>query len=209
MEQSDDAVVERVTVREAAGIFRSREALEKAIDALQLAGFNRSSLAIMARTDVVREKLADVYAPVRRSHPKPSAASRAFMLSGEATGPLSGVAGLLAFIGATTAAASVVASGGALAIAAVAASAGGMFAGGLGAWFAAALGDREAARLEEQLAAEGIVLWVRLRSPDRDAIAQEVLSQNGAEDVRVLDVAVEKRLEDIPLSSLLSDERVT
>lgn len=209
MEQSDDASLERVTVREAAGVFHSREALENAIEALQAAGFDRSSLAIMARSEAVHEKLGDIYTSVRRSDDSRNAASRAFLLSGEARSPLAGVAALLGFIGASAAAAGVVASGGALAIAAVAASVGGVAAGGLGGWLVAALGEREAARLETQLATEGIVLWVRVRSSDREPIAQQVLSQSGAEDVRVLEIEVEKRLADIPLSSLLADEPAT
>lgn len=208
MEHSDESI-ERVTVREAAGVFHSREALEKAIEALQAAGFNRSSLAIMARSKAVREKLGEIYAPVRRSQDFREAATRAFLLSGEGRSPLAGVAALLGFIGATAAAAGIVASGGALAVAAAAASIGGVTAGSLGGWFVAALGDREAAKLETELAGEGIIVWVRLRSPDRDPIAQQVLSQNGADDVRVLEVEVEKRLADVPLSSLLADEQVT
>jgi hypothetical protein len=60
-EQADDAVLDRVKVREAAGVFRSRAALEAAVDALLRACFDRADNDFMASADAVREKLGAVY----------------------------------------------------------------------------------------------------------------------------------------------------
>jgi len=75
-----------------------------------------------------------------------------------------GAAGLLTFIGVSAAAASVVASGGALALAAL--GAGGA---GLAAFLARSLGGQQAKELDSQLAGGGLVLWVRARSSEREA----------------------------------------
>ena len=58
---TSDAVIERVRVREAAGVFRSREALEAAAEALRLAGFDRADIDVLADADAVRQKLRAPY----------------------------------------------------------------------------------------------------------------------------------------------------
>ena len=45
----------------------------------------------------------------------------------------------------------------------------------------------------------------RVRSPDREAKAQEILTPHGAEAVRVHEIEIDKRLQDIPLSALRLD----
>jgi hypothetical protein len=59
----------------------------------------------------------------------------------------------------------------------------------------------------------GLVLWVRVRSPEQEEKAQQVLLAHGAEAVRVHEIEIDKRLEDLPLSSFrpdvwLGDERL-
>jgi hypothetical protein len=205
MSGSSDAVIERVRVREVAGVFHSREALDAAVDALLLAGIDRADIDLIAGIDAVREKLGGLYAPVEELADVSRTPRRAFMAREDAIGPLVGVAGILTFIGAVAAAISVVASGGAVAVAAAAAAAGGAGGGGLAALIALSLGRKQASELEAQLASGGLVLWVRVRSPDREEKAQRILQDHGAEAVRVHEIDIDKRLEDIPLSSLRLD----
>src|SRR2546423_7662961 len=54
---SRDAVLERTKVREVAGVFRSHEALETAVDDLLLAGFERADIDVVAGPDELRERL--------------------------------------------------------------------------------------------------------------------------------------------------------
>jgi hypothetical protein len=49
------------------------------------------------------------------------------------------------------------------------------------------------------------VLWVRARSPEREENIRQILVAHGGEAVRVHEIEIEKRLEDVPLSSLLAD----
>jgi hypothetical protein len=51
----------------------------------------------------------------------------------------------------------------------------------------------------------GLVLWARVRSPEQEAMAREILRRNGGQAVRVHEIEIEKRLEDLPLSSLRPD----
>ena len=54
MSSSGDTVIERVTVREIAGVFRSRDRLDRAVAALLLSGFDRADLDITT-PDAARE----------------------------------------------------------------------------------------------------------------------------------------------------------
>lgn len=204
MDDPANTVIDRVKVREVAGVFMARGLLDEAINALLLAGFDRADVDLMAGADTIRRKLGEVYAPPEELADATAVPRRAFVAREEATEIMAGIAGLLTFIGATAAALGVVASGGALAVAAAAAAAGGAVTGGIGVVIARSIGLKQARELELQLDAGGIVLWVRVRSPEREKKAQEILRGNGALAVRVHEIEIEKRLEDLPLSSLLA-----
>ncbi len=206
MSTTSNAVLDRIKVREVAGIFPSRELLEAAVDTLLLAGFDRADIDLMASVDAVRVKLGDVYVAITELPDVPHVPRRAFVAREDVAVPLAGAAAILTFIGATAAALGVVASGGALALAAAAAAAGGTATGGIGALLASRLlGRQEAKEIETQLAAGGLVLWVRVRSPEKENEAQQILKKHGAEAVRVHEIEIAKRLEDVPLSSLRPD----
>jgi hypothetical protein len=200
MSGSRDTVLERVKVREVAGVFHSRDALDAAVDDLMLAGIERTDIDLMAEGATVREKLGGVYVAVEELPDVPQAPRRAFIPREDIVGPLAAAAGILMYIGAAAAAASVVASGGALALAAV--GAGGA---GLAALLTRSLGGTEAEALVEQLTSGGLVLWVRVRAPDQEEKIRQILLAHGAEAVRVHEIELEKRLEDVPLSSLLAE----
>lgn len=205
MSESDDTTIERARVREVAGVFPARDALDAAVDALLLAGFDRADIDLMAGLDAIEQKLGAVYVPAKELADVPQAPRRAFVAREDVATTLAGAAGLLIYVGATAAALGVVASGGTLALALAAATAGGAVGGGIGALAARLLGQEQAKELETQMAAGGLVLWVRVRSPDQEQKAQQILVGNGAEAVRVHEIEIDKRLEDLPLSSLRPD----
>jgi hypothetical protein len=201
-----DAVIDRVKVREVAGVFRSRDTLEAAVKALLLEGFDRGDIDLMASVEAIREKLGTAYVPAEELADVGSVPRRAFVASEDETLVMAGAAGILTYIGATTAALGVVASGGALALAAVAAAIAGGAGGGIGAFLMGRfLGKKRAEELEAQMAAGGLVLWIRVRSPEQEEKSQKVLRDHGAEAVRVHEIELEKRVTDIPLSGLRPD----
>jgi hypothetical protein len=59
----------------------------------------------------------------------------------------------------------------------------------------------------------GLVMWVRVRSPEVEAAAQEILVRHGAQAVHIHEIDLAKTPEDLPLHALppdpwLGDERL-
>src|SRR5258708_6256031 len=199
MSGSKDTVLERVKVREVAGVFRSRDALDAAVGELMLAGLDPAGIRLMAAFKAGRGEAGRVYIAVEELPDVPQAPREAFFAREDVVVPLTHAVGMLAFIGVSVAAAlSIAASGGALALAAL--GAGGA---GLTALLARTLGSGQARELEAQLSAGGLVLWGRARSPAREEKIRRVLGAHGAHSVRVHEIEIAKRLEDLPLASLL------
>jgi outer membrane lipoprotein SlyB len=211
MSSSGDTAIERVTVREIAGVFRSRDRFDRAVAALLLSGFDRADLNVTTPA-AARERLGfgvpAVELPVVPGIPRRPVVAREDVVI---TAAMS--IGILMFAGAAIGAYAVVVAGGGFALALLAAVLGAAIAGGIGAWIAQRLRHRHVPELDPPSASVGLVLLVRVRSAEREAKAREILLANQAEAVRVHEVEVEKRLADLPLSSLrvdpwLGDERL-
>ena len=205
MAEAGEDVLERTKVREALAVFQSAERLEAAASELLTAGFDRADLDLMTTVETAKEKLAGQYEPTEDLGKTPNAPHRAFIGKEDKTLLLAGVFGVLTYIGATAAALGVVASGGAVALAAAAALAGGAAAGGLGALITKLIGREPAQALQEQMAQGGLVLSVRVRTPEHEKRAEDILRKHGGTQVRVQEVEIQKRLADIPLSSVRPD----
>ena len=201
----DDDVLERRVVREVAAVFHREEILEDAIQALLLAGFDRGDIDIMGDIETVRRRLGALYVPPEEIADVPGAPRRAYIARDDIATATAGVAGMLFYLGAATAAMTVVASGGSLALVAAAAAAAGTVGAGIGAAAIHLLGKKQAEELELQLMAGGMVVWVRVRYPEKEAQAQEILARFGGEAIRVHEIEIDKRLADLPLSKLKPD----
>src|SRR5262245_22499601 len=114
-----DTVLDRVEMREVAGVFRSRSALEDAVDALLRAGIDRADIDFLANADEVRSRLGTAFVPAEELADIPQAPRRPALTRTEVILALAIGAGVLTFAGAAAAALSVVASGGSTARAAV------------------------------------------------------------------------------------------
>jgi hypothetical protein len=74
--------------------------------------------------------------------------------------------------------------------------------------------QRERARRLAKLSeAYGLLIWVRVRSPETEALAQEILLRHGAKAVHIHEIELTKTPDDLPLHSLrpdpwLGDERL-
>ena len=129
----DDDVLERRVVREVAAVFHREEILEEAIQALLHAGFDRGDIDIMSDIETVRRHLGALYVPPEEIADVPGATRRAYIARDDIASATAGVAGMLFYLGAATAAMTVVASGGSLALVAAAAAAAGTVGAGIGA----------------------------------------------------------------------------
>ena len=201
----EDDVLERRVIREVAAVFHREEILEDAIQALLLAGFDRGDIDIMGDIETVRRRLGALYVPPEEIADVPGAPRRAYIARDDIATATAGVAGMLFYLGAATAAMTVVASGGSLALVAAAAAAAGTVGAGIGAAAIHLLGKKQAEELELQLMAGGMVVWVRVRYPEKEAQAQEILARFGGEAIRVHEIEIDKRLADLPLSKLKPD----
>lgn len=201
----EDDVLERRVIREVAAVFHREEILEDAIQALLLAGFDRGDIDIMGDIETVRRRLGALYVPPEEIADVPGAPRRAYIARDDIATATAGVAGMLFYLGAATAAMTVVASGGSLALVAAAAAAAGTVGAGIGAAAIHLLGKKQAEELELQLMAGGIVVWVRVRYPEKEAQAQEILAKFGGEAIRVHEIEIDKRLADLPLSKFKPD----
>jgi hypothetical protein len=52
---------------------------------------------------------------------------------------------------------------------------------------------------------EGLLIWVRVQSPEKEALAQEILLRHGGEAVHVHEIDLAKTADDLPLHSLRPD----
>ncbi len=205
MATAGSEVIEKMKLREMAGIFHSRDALVPAVDALLLAGFDRADIDVIVGGPLAREKLGGIHVSIEELPEVPGVPRQPFIAREDLVEVLALAFAFLIFIGAAIAGWIVVASGGSFAWAAVAAAIGAVSAAGIGALIARAFARKHARVLLAQSAARDFVLCVRVQSLEQQAKAQEILIGNGAKAVRPHEIQIEKHLEDLPLHSLRVD----
>jgi hypothetical protein len=205
MNQPSNVTLDRVRVREVTGVFHSRDGLNAAVEDLLLAGFDRADIDVVASLDEVTKRLG-VYVAAEALADIPVAPRRSFFGPEDVTLVVALVAAIFAAAGAMVAALGVVSKGGSYGFIVLASVVAGLLCGILGAAIAVRFVRRDERQGLDQLMAErGLVLWVRTRSPEREAQAQEVMRRHGARAVRVHEIEIEKTVEDLPLHTLRPD----
>jgi hypothetical protein len=199
-----------VKVREVAGVFRVRDAMDEAVTALLSSGFDRADIDVVVGAEA-RERLGGAKIAAEELPDVPTAPRRPVIAREDVILVWSLVLSILIFAGAGFAAWLVVKSGGELIWAGIAAGIGAVAAGWLGAQLARAFARKRIRYLEAQLLTRELVLLVRVRSAEEEAKATKILLDHGAQAVRPHEIKIDKRLEDLPLHSLrvdpwLSDE---
>jgi signal transduction histidine kinase len=197
-------------MREVAGVFRARDAMDEAVTALLSSGFDRADIDVVVGAEA-RERLGGAKIAAEELPDVPTASRRPVIAREDVILVWSLVLSILIFAGAGFAAWLVVKSGGELIWAGIAAAIGAVAAGWLGAQLARAFARKRIRYLEAQLLTRELVLLVRVRSAEEEAKATEILLDHGAQAVRPHEIKIDKRLEDLPLHSLrvdpwLSDE---
>jgi hypothetical protein len=205
MTASSDEVLERAWVREVAAIFHSRAALDEANDALLLAGFDRSDIDCLAELDQVNGELGSVYVAAGELADISRVPRQPVIEPADVTGAQAVIVGIIAVLGAGAAAFAVLASNGGM-VAAVVAALSAAVVGGIGVLVTARLFRSERSdSLEADMAARSIILWVRLRSPEREEKAQQILRNHGGRAIHTHEIEIDKRSQDLPLSKLRPD----
>ena len=173
-----------VSVREAVGVFHDERSLERAIDDLLAAGFDRAEISLVASHEAVERELGHRYERVAELEDDPHVPRLAYVDIDSRTEGGASLIGGLAYIGAIAATGLVVASGGTLALAVGAAALAGGGGGAIGAFLARIVAGRHGRELERQLDEGGLLLWVKVDLP-REEAALEVLRRHSAGDVHV------------------------
>jgi hypothetical protein len=193
------------SAREAVGVFGNSDALEAAVDALEVGGFDRATISVLATDETVKERVGRLYRNVAEIEddsrvPQGAFASTDSRVEGEAA-----AVGVPFYIGGCAGAGTAAAFGGTLATTIAATIAGGAIGAGLGAVLAVTIGRRYAQRVLEQLGQGGMVLWVSLRDNNAERRALQILTEGGARDVHVHEIQRQWTLKDRPLSEAQFD----
>lgn len=191
-------------IREAVGVFHDEEALFTAADELQSSGFDRSDLALLASRPVIEGTLERRYRKIAELEDDPTVPTMAYVgvrsrREGEAL-----FVGGLAYVAAIAALWIITAAGHELWTTipvVLIASAAGVFFGVL---LTRHVEQRHARYLERQLRLGGLLLWVRTLDSEHEKRACEILRRNGADDVHVHEIHIEREVEESGVSRTLT-----
>jgi hypothetical protein len=171
-----------------------------------LAGFDRADIDILDNLNEVPKRLGAVYVAPEELADVKHAPRRPFIGAEDVTALNVVVAGIVGAVGALATAYFIVDSGGRAAEAAASAAIVGIIAAGAGFLLAARLvPNDEIERLDALMARRGLILWVRVHSPEQEDRAQDILRAHGGRAVRVHEIELEKRLDDLPLGTVRPD----
>jgi hypothetical protein len=196
----------RYQAREAVGVFTHPDALEAAVDELEISGFDRAAaISVLASDETIMERVGRLYRTVgeiedNRQVPRAAFVSMDSLAEGEAA-----AVGIPFYIGGCAGAGAAVAFGGAWAATIAATVAGGAAGAGLGALLAGAIARRGKDHVVEQLGQGGMVLWVSLWDEAAERRVLQILARAGARDVHVHEIEREWTLKDRPLSEVQFD----
>jgi hypothetical protein len=189
-----------------AGVFHSYEALEGAVEALLISGFDRADIDRMASIDKVRDRIGNVFVASEELADIPLAPRQPVVLSSDAATTYALVASVTAGAAGLATALAAVVSNLPLVTGVVAAVAAAVVAGSIAVVAARRIIDREkVSGLDWHMTDRGIVLWVRVRSPEGQDKALRILHDHGAVAARVHEIEIDKTVEDLPLSKLRPD----
>jgi hypothetical protein len=213
LSMGEPRVLDWAKVREVTGIFGSEAAAIPAVDDLLLAGFDRADIDMVAEGQRLRERIGEAPVPAVELADVPDAPRQEVVAPEDTAAVFAVCVGVAGCLAAMIDAMIVIASGGTTLRTIVAAVVGGVIGCGVGYLIARRLGWRWTQDPKKPTGTDGVVLWVRVRTQGREQTAIRILTERGAEGVRVHEIEIEKRLEDLPLSSLrpdpwLGDERL-
>jgi hypothetical protein len=214
MLESSEDILDRMRTREVTGVFHSRKALIDAAEELLVAGTDRADIDVSASVDELDRRLNYQAIPAADLADMSITPRQSFMgiddvLSAEAvTGSIAGC------IAAIAVAAILVARGAEPLYAGIFSILSGLIVGGIAvARVRQRLNRERTLGLEKQSEWQGLLIWVRVRSPEKEAEAQEILMRHGGEGVHIHEIELTRDSDDLPLHSLrpdpwLGDERL-
>jgi hypothetical protein len=202
-----ETVLGRARVREVTGIFRARDAIDAAADQLLRAGFDRADIDVVAAADAVARRLGAPYIAPEELPDVPQMPRRPLIAAADVSVYSIAIASTLGAVAAGATVYRLSYAGARDWVIGVSAILIGVFVALAGFLLSARMFRRDPALgFDNELAARrGLILWVRLHSPEQEPRAQEILRAYGAQAVRVHEIEREKRPDDLPLAKVRPD----
>jgi hypothetical protein len=206
MREPQDDILDRVRTREVTGVFHSRTALDAAVQDLLVTGIDRADIDVSASPDEVQRRLnyasippadlTDIPATPREPYTGEDDVTNTEAVAGSIAGCVVAVA--IAFF--------LIIRNVEPVYVAIVSVLSGLVAGAAVLFRVRRRLRRERALgLENLSEAHGLLIWVRVRSPEKEAEAQEILKRHGGTAVHVHEIEMAKRPEELPLHSLRPD----
>lgn len=192
-EQHQEKPITVIRVPEAVDVFDSFTTLQEAFYDLRRAGFSRYDISLLGHERAMTDKFGDTWKRSEDLEDDPDVPRAAFV-SEEAMGELEGaIVGGAFFIPSYAAMAAAVAAGGGVAAAIAAVAVVGLPAAVIGALLARRAGKHHRDYYAKQIEHGGILLWVRVDTPEKEKKAVEIMRSHSGKDVHVHDWSSERR----------------
>ncbi len=174
-----------INIPEAVGVFDTYEDLQSAFYDLRMVGFSRYDISLLAKQEVLEEKIGKAFWQASDLEDDPNA-PRASFVSKEAIGELQGaVAGGFLFLGSYIAMAAMLTPASTLAASIAAIAIGGSPAAAVGTFLARRIGQQHKDYYANQIEHGGILLWVRVHDKEKEDLAVKILKGHSGRDVHV------------------------
>lgn len=192
-------------VKEVVGVFSDSGSLEAAIGELELSGFDRAALSVLATGKKAKEEIDRFYSTLKDIEDGDNVTKGPFVSQHSRVEGETAAVGIPLLICGMAGAVAVAASGGALAFAIAAAIVFGAGGAGLGGILASTISDGHEARVRDQLKMGGLILWVSATTEEAQKRAVTVLSKMGASDIHVHEYERKWSTEDVSMSVIQPD----
>jgi hypothetical protein len=169
--------------REAVALFRDEDSLDRALAALQRAGFGQERVSLLASCDAVEAKLGHRLRKVAELEDDGRAPRVAYVPAEDAAESRNTTIGALTYVAASLGL--ILASSGGLVPMILAATAAGGTVASVGEALKWLVGHEHARAHEEQLKCGGLLLWVRLEAAGEAKRVVAILRRHGGSDVHL------------------------
>jgi xanthosine utilization system XapX-like protein len=214
MPRSSDEILDRTRTREVTGVFHSRKALDAAVQDLLVSGIDRADIDVSASLDQLQRRVNYLSIPPADLADMPTAARQPFFGSDDLLATEAVISSVIGCAVAVAMSFYLVTRDMAAPPAILLSVLCGIAVGAAAIRPVRRLLRRERARGLERLSeAHGLLIWVRVRSPETEAKSREILMRHGAKAVHIHEIELAKTPDDLPLHSLrpdpwLGDERL-
>ncbi|MGY8676591.1 hypothetical protein Q2941_02045 [Bradyrhizobium sp. UFLA05-153] len=199
-------VLDRLRTREVTGVFHSRRALDTAAQDLLSSGFDRADIDVSASPDEQQRRLNYQAIPAADLADIPAAARRPYVGGDDRLGIEVVTASVVGSVVALVMAFYLISREMTPLTVIVVSVLSGIVAAAAAIRPLRRLMQRDRVRGLEPVAEwEGLLIWVRVQSPEKEALAQEILLRHGGEAVHIHEIEIAKTADDLPLHSLRPD----